>query len=223
VWCQAFCSRPWIQGLLRCPLLRDLSISSGVFFKIFRCFVDVKKLHEPPLIATFWPHALLQMLTLMLYLLLLEPRGYLHAVQVRLADLELSVGWGLPFSLWLVFVFLLVEVITRQSQRFAASIFPFQKLSFVFLSALVAIPALYLTFVGMECVLSFVALGRYPVYFGPIYFRQGFWLTVLNDWPILLIMGAGEISRHILYRSSIGQWHHERGLRLLPEIEKDDL
>jgi hypothetical protein len=182
----------------------------------------MKKMHEPPLTATFWPHAFLQMLVFVGYMLALEPLGIFPSVSARLGELEAATGWGLPFVLWLVFVFLVVETCTRLCQGWAARVFPFHKMGFIILSIALAAPMLWMVFVGFECVLSFVALGRYPVYFGPIFFEQGFLLTLQNDLPLLSIFLLGEGLRFLLYGGWIGKWHHERGLRLLPTPEDEE-
>ena len=166
--------------------------------------------------ATFWPHALLQMLVFVVYMLLLEPLAVMPSVQMRVADLEQATGWGLPFLIWLVYVFLLIESITRLVQRWAAQLFPFQKSPFLLASIVMATPLLFVAFVGMECSLFFVAMGRYPVYTGAMFFQQGFISTLFSDLPWMLVIALGECLRHWLYAGSIHKWHYEHGLRLRP-------
>lgn len=180
----------------------------------------MKKLLEPPLPITFWPHAVLQMAVFVLYVLLLEPRDLFPSVQMRLGMLEEVVGWSLPFFIWLVYVFLLGEQTIRLTQRWAAQLFPFKHFWFLLCQLVVAVPLMYLAFVGLECVLFFVAMGRYPLQFGPLWFNQGFLYTLEADLPLVLVLGLGESLRHWLYGGWIRKWHHERGLRLLPTVEE---
>ncbi len=90
----------------------------------------MKQLPDPPLPATFWPHAFLQMSAFVGYMLLLEPQGIFPRLQIRLGELGAATGWGLPFVVWNVFVFLILERMIRMSQHWAALVYHFQKLLF---------------------------------------------------------------------------------------------
>jgi hypothetical protein len=181
----------------------------------------MKTLQEPPMPTTFWSHAVLQLALLVTYLLVVVPLGnYFPSVQERLGSLEAATGWGLPFLLWIVYIVLLVETITRMTQRWAAQIFTFRRAAFLLTSICLAVPLLFLAFVGLECVLFFIALGHYPVFFGNLYFEQGFWATVVYDLPLMLLMLAGECLRHWMYRGWIAKWHVEYGLRRRPAHEQ---
>ncbi len=200
-------------------LLLYLTLAADVW--IFCCFASMKKLAEPPMPATFWPHALLQMTLFVVYMLVLEPKGIFPTLQMRAGELEQSVGWWLPFVMWVVFVFLLGEMTTRLTQRWAANAFPFQRGAFLAMSMLLAVPMLYLVSVAWECILYFVAMGRYPVQMGRVGFAEGFRTMVVFDWPWGIVVVAGELLRHWIYAGWIRKWHHERGLRLLPVAEDE--
>lgn len=174
---------------------------------------------EPPLPATFWPHAFLQMLVFVVYMLALEPMGIFPTVRLLLGELEAAVGWGMPFVVWLVYVFLVGEQLIRLTQRWAAMVFPFRRSAFVFMQILMVVPMMFITFVALQCVLFFMAVGHYPLARGPVWFEQGFWLTIEAELPLMVLIALGEVLRHALYSTWILKWYHDRGLRLLPEIE----
>jgi hypothetical protein len=182
----------------------------------------MKQLPDPPLPATFWPHAFLQMSAFVGYMLLLEPQGIFPRLQIRLGELGAATGWGLPFVVWIVFVFLIVERLIRLSQHWATLVYPFQKGWFNALTTLCAVPMMFVAFVALECVLYFMALGRYPMQFGADLFRQGFLLTLQSDAPLLIVLLLGELLRQGVYRHAIAKWHRHRGLRLLPAVEQSD-
>ena len=180
----------------------------------------MKNRQEPPFPATFWPHALLQMLVFVVYMLVLEPLGVFPGMRLLLGELEAAVGWGLPFVVWLVFIFLVVEQLIRLTQRWAAMAFPFKLAAHVFVQILMVVPMMFIAFVVLQCVLFFMAVGHYPLTRGPVWFEQGFWLTIEAELPLMVLIAVGEVLRHAVYRGWIMKWHHERGLRLLPEVEQ---
>jgi hypothetical protein len=182
----------------------------------------MKKLIEPPMPVTFWPHALLQMLVFVVYVLALESMGIFPTLQTRLGELESSVGWWLPFVIWILYVFLLGEIITRVTQRWASNVFPDQRWPFIFLSIMLALPLMFTVFVAWECLLFFVAMGRFPLNYGRIGIFEAFGKSLRADAPFLLVLLLGELLRHWIYAGWIRKWHHERGLRILPAPEEQE-
>lgn len=175
----------------------------------------MKKDLEPSFPVTFWPQALVQMSALVTYVGFLAQTGWAPSVRQRIEDLEGAGGWSLPFFLWVAFVFLVGETTTRLAQRGAAALFPFFRPGFALFTFILAVPVLYVAFVGLECVLFFIMMGRYPLWEG-VYFNQGFGLTFEADLGFVAVLALGELLRQLLYRQAIQRWHHERGLRLRP-------
>jgi hypothetical protein len=187
----------------------------------------MRKVPEIPFPLSTWPHAVVQAVLAVVCSWVLKDvadavglaifLNYLSAVKNGMN------GWYLLAVAWLIYVFLLGELVVRRSQGLAAKLSPEKPWAFHLATGCMVVVFWYALFVLIECVLFRVAIGFYPTSEkDKLPFYLGYAHTFVAHSAFMLVILMGEFLRQLIYRKRMQQWWHEYTLqRQNPKEEMD--
>ena len=152
---------------------------------------------------SFWTHSVTQLLALPMIYVFGGSNQWFLEMKTQFAVLLAPKILPSFIFVWLLFTFLLTELLVRQLQRSAAKLFPNSLFGFRLFQILLIPVALFVTWIAIECMVFLAVTGHYAKDFGPIRFSEGFGLTLWSELPLMVVFLLAELIRQIVFSSSL--------------------
>lgn len=165
---------------------------------------------------SFWPHALVQMIAFLLLFLGRNEIAFLNEIWQKVGKLFEAEFVFASLLVWILFSFLLSEVLIIQSQKLAVVLFSNQRIGFGILVFALVSASMYFLSIALICMLFLAITGQYPLDNKAMWFSEGYIITIKAAWNLWLVFGLGEILRQLIYRKSIDNWRRQYFLRKKP-------